>query len=167
MRTLLAALVAVTILYGPTVNAQAHARASAGFDDGYQAPSVGIALEATLPAPRSSVTAGVRISGDVVLTDRLPYGRAFAGDGRAGVEADVYRLGLEAIVYGARVRGLRPYGKAGIVSEFVQVPIDIAASAGWTDAVAGLGLEVGRLYIEGTHGFGDVSRRRLAVGIQF
>ncbi|MGB3543404.1 hypothetical protein [Rubrivirga sp.] len=156
------------VLTAATAASQVHVRPNAGYDIAYGAPSAGIGLEAGWSVgPAASL--GLRVSGDAVFVDDLPFAVAFYSDATSeGVgDASVYRLGLEVVGYWDRPGRLRPYAKAGLVTELERIARpDLEVQSAWTDAVAGLGLEVGRVYLEGTHGFGDASRRRVAVGVR-
>lgn len=163
MRALLLSLLLAVPAFG---QAEVSALPNAGYDFGYGGPTVGVGLETGIRIPVLPISLALRSSGDVVLVDELPFNRSNLLAEAEGGDAYVLRLGAEVIGRWER-RLLAPYAKVGFVRELETVSsprgrfqfVDV-------DAVAGLGLEVGRIYVEGTHGFGDASRRRLAVGVR-
>ena len=118
----------------------------------------------------SAVTAALRPSADYVIGPTLFY----ASPRSVGIatlpvseRSAVYRVGLEAVVALPRPR-LSPYAKAGVVGEYEwltnsgTVRVDELTGG----AVAGVGVAAGWAYVEGTFGFGDASRRRVALGVR-
>lgn len=147
---------------------------NAGYDLGYSAPTVGLGLEVGWNPPSAPVTVHMRASGDVVFVESLPFGDPFFGPTIVVVQPEpiqdesVIRLGLEAVGRWEHAPlPVTPYAKAGLVLEDERARwADMTLSYRQPGATVGLGLEVGRVYLEGTHGFGDASRRRLAIGVR-
>lgn len=157
----------------PTAHAQVRLEvlANTGYDFGYAAPSVGAGTELSWEPPGAAVRLGVRLSGDYVFADDLPYAVPFSTTfvELSGRQTSVVRLGAEAVVHWETAPlPVTPYGKVGLAREterfrFPEADFDYTA----TDAVVGLGLVWGVVYVEGTYGGGDASRERIAVGLTF
>lgn len=170
MRTLatvvLAALTAAPVL----AQVEVHALPNLGYDAGYGAPSVGLGLEADWAPTGSPIAVALRPSADYVFADKIPYAVPYGADTGdvLGREYSVLRLGAEALVHWRTAPlPVVPYAKVGLARETERVRRPDAAFDYTTlDGVAGLGLVWGRLYVEGTHGFGDASRNRVALGVR-
>lgn len=166
-----------------TVPAEAQVRlgvlANAGYDAGYGAASIGGGGEAGWTPPGSPVRFGVRVSGDYVFADDLPYAvigwcatpplPAFE-DVPFSYETSVIRLGAEATLrWEAAPLPVTPYLKVGAVRETERFRLggrtDFDSSA--IDGVVGLGVVWRFVYLEGTYGGGDAGRERIAVGVTF
>ena len=170
MRTLARLVLLVTAV---PLAAQVHVRslANAGYDAGYAAPSVGLGAEVEWARPESPLSVALRPSVDVVFAESIPFvsldatrpARSDASD------SDVTRLGAEVLVRWTAAPGPAvPYLKAGVVNEYERIRSgDLVFSYWQAGAVAGAGGAVGPLYLEGTIGFGDASRHRLALGVRF
>lgn len=151
--------------------AQVHVRglANAGYDIGYGAPSLGAAAEAVWAPSGAPIQLALRPSADVVLTEAVPVAVTYGSDSPyVGYEGNVVRLGAEVVGRWSRSAWpVVPYLKAGVAFESVSARSgDVISPQEKADAVAGAGVSWRRLYVEGTHGFRDVSRNRLAVGVR-
>ena len=141
-----------------------------GYDIGYGAATLGLGAEVGWTAPDSPVTIALRPSLDYVFVDRIPYAVPYQGGAGdvLGREYGVVRFGAEAVVHWRTAPGpVVPYVKVGLAREVEQIRTDdVQFDYAATDGVAGLGASWGRLYLEGTHGVGDASRNRLAIGVR-
>ena len=172
-------VLAAAVLAGCAVTAQAqdvlglHALPNAGYDLGYGAPTAGLGLEAGWNPAGAPVTVHLRASVDAVFVESLPFGPVtrhptivvYQPDPQ---DASVVRYGVEVVGrWAGAPLPARPYAKVGLALEDERVRLeDGVLTYSRADAAAGLGLEAGRLYVEGTHGLGDASRRRVVVGVR-
>ena len=145
-----------------------------GYDAGFRAASLGLGLEVGWRPSGSPVAVALRPSGDVVFVDADRLGDPLTDPFRPGwgsaarYEGNVVRVGAEAVARLATVPGVAPYLKAGVVGEYEDLMIgDVRTSTFEPGVVAGAGVGLGRTYLEGTLGFGDASRSRVALGLRF
>lgn len=168
----LAALALLTLSSAPLA-AQVHVRglANVGYDAGYAAPSVGLGAEMEWAPADAPLALALRPSADLVLARSLSFATPLAPDpyGPDQTDSDVTRFGAEVVVRWTTAPGPAvPYLKAGLAHEYERIRSgDLVLGYGRTDAVAGAGASFGRVYADGTLGFGDASRSRVALGVRF
>ena len=168
MRTLLAA--AVLVLAAPAgAQVQVRVLPNAGYDIGYDGATVGLGVEVGWAPAGAPVRFALRPSADVVLDHDLVLAQPYAtGVGAVVGENGVVRLGGEVVGLWERAPlPFTPYAKAGVVAELERITSgDLQLDRWESGPVVGLGLAARRVFVEGTHGFGDASRRRVVVGLR-
>jgi len=171
-------LVLLAALVSLPASAQVEVRAlvNAGYDAGYRAASVGLGMEIGWRPAGSPVALALRPTADVVFVGSQASADPLIGlgdepmgwPGGSRYEGNVVRVGAEAVARLATLAQVAPYLKAGIVGEYEDLMIgDVRTAYFEPGAVAGAGVGLGRTYVEGTLGFGDASRSRIAVGLRF
>ena len=165
------ALALAALLAAPPALAQVQVRAlpNAGYDLGYDGPTVGLAVEVGGAPAGWPVRFALRPSADLVLDHDLVLAQPLAsGLGDAVGRNGVVRFGGEVVGLWERAPlPAVPYAKAGVVAELERVTsFDTRVDRWEAGPVVGLGVAGRRLFVEGTHGFGDASRRRVTVGLR-
>ena len=165
-------LLALALVAAVPAAAQVQVRVlpNAGYDAGYDGATVGLGVEVGWAPVGAPVRFALRPSADVVLDHDLVLAQPYAAGGAGAVvgENGVVRLGGEAVGLWERAPlPFTPYAKAGAVAELERATSgDIQVDRWEVGLVVGLGLAARRVFVEGTHGFGDASRGRVAVGLR-
>ena len=169
-RLLLPALLACA---AGAAGAQVHVRAlpSTGYDVGFGAATLGLGAEVGWRPPGSAVRLALRPSAEALFDGPhvddsvFPHG-AVGGRSVGRRREGLFRVGAEVVAGWGR-GAVAPYATVGVVGELQRARTPDTQVDGWERGLSvGAGVAVGRAFVEGALGAGDVSRGRVAVGLR-